>query len=168
MNKHWLTPMCQALNLSPVKASACRVAIVGVGHALRGDDAAGSVVARQLGGAAAPDRVLVVDGGCAPENHLGRIVRFRPDVVIFVDVAELGLPPGEVRWLSAEAIGETMTSTHTMSLALSARFLQHETNCAVFLLGIQPLSDGFEEGMSPPVAAAVDHVVDALRQELLA
>lgn len=138
-----------------------------MGQTLRGDDGAGAIVARRLCASGARPNTLVLDAGPAPENYLGAIVRFAPNVVVYVDVAEMGLRPGAIRWLGGEEVGETMAATHTLSLGMSAKFLKAETGCEVFLLGIQPLADAFDTGLSAPVSAAVDDILATL-QPLLA
>lgn len=87
--------------------------------------------------------------------------------MVYVDVAEMGLEPGAIRWLAGDELGETMATTHTLSLGMSAKFLTAETGCEVYLLGIQPLADAFDAGLSAPVEAAVTDIVATLRSALL-
>ena len=140
-----------------------RLAVVGVGHELRGDDAAGVVVTRQLSAISpeSPD-FLVIEGGHAPENCTGVLRRFRPDLVVLVDAAALGLAPGSIQLLSWEEIGGLSASTHTIPLHLLARYLMVELNCQVVLLGIQPLDTTLGEPLSLPVQRAVDEITEAL------
>ncbi len=73
--------------------------VVGVGNPLRRDDGAGVWVARQLAGA--PGWVTI-PAGLALENVIGKIEKLPPKLVVVVDAAELGLPPGEFRRLPWE------------------------------------------------------------------
>ena len=140
-----------------------RLAVVGVGHELRGDDAAGVVVTRQLSAISpeSPD-FLVIEGGHAPENCTGVLRRFRPDLVVLVDAAALGLAPGSIQLLSWEEISGLSATTHTIPLHLLARYLMVELNCQVVLLGIQPLDTTLGEPLSLPVQRAVDEITEAL------
>lgn len=131
-----------------------RVAVVGVGQRLRGDDGAGPAVARRLA-ALAGASLQVVDAGHAPENCLGPIVRFGPDAILFVDAACGGLAPGELTWLRPDEADSRGGSTHTLSLAMLAAYLSAETGAAVHVLGIEPGEMAFGEGLSLVVEEAV-------------
>lgn len=131
-----------------------RLAIIGVGQSLRGDDGVGSALARQLAGQLADDALLIIDAGHAPENCLGPVVRFRPDVILFLDAARGGSAPGDILWLlPAEADGRG-GSTHALSLEMLADYLTAETGAVVRVLGIEPSGLAFGEALSPAVVAA--------------
>ncbi|MBN2303967.1 MAG: hydrogenase 3 maturation endopeptidase HyCI, partial [Anaerolineae bacterium] len=72
-----------------------RVALVGIGHELNGDDAAGLAVVRALLPLAeGRDRVSLIDAGPAPENCTGPLRAFAPDLVLLIDAAQMGEEPG--------------------------------------------------------------------------
>lgn len=131
-----------------------RLAVVGVGQPLRGDDGAGPAVARRLA-ALAGGWLLVVNAGHAPENCLGPIVRFRPDAILFIDAARGGGAPGDLTWLRPDEADGRGGSTHTLSLAMLAGYLAAESGAAVHILGIEPANVAFNEGLSPGVERAV-------------
>ena len=141
-----------------------RIAVVGVGQELRGDDAAGLVVAQRLS-ALTPhfSALLVVEGGHAPENCTGPLRRFKPDLVVLVDAAALHLPPGSIQLLNWEQIGGLSATTHTLPLHLLARYLMAELGCEVILLGIQPIDTTLGAPLSSPVEKAVREVVEGMR-----
>lgn len=141
-----------------------RMAVVGVGQELRGDDAAGLIVAQRLS-ALSPQSsaLLVVEGGHAPENCTGILRRFGPDMVVLVDAAALDLPPGSIQLLNWEQIGGLSATTHTMPLHLLARYLMAELGCEVVMVGIQPIDTTLGAPLSSPVAKAVLEVVEELR-----
>lgn len=137
-----------------------RIAIVGVGQELRGDDAAGLVVAqRLLARSPQSSSLLVVEGGHAPENCTGALRRFKPDLVVLVDAAALNLPPGSIQLLNWEEIGGLSATTHTMPLHLLARYLMVELSCQVVMVGIQPIDTTLGVPLSSPVEKAVREVV---------
>lgn len=139
------------------------VAVVGVGHELRGDDAAGVAVARALRELVAPgSRLLAIDAGPAPENYTGTLRRFGPDLVLLIDAAQMGDAPGAVRWLTWQAIGGISASTHTLPLHVLAGFLAADIGCEVALIGIQPGGTALGTSLSPAVRRAVDLVVREL------
>lgn len=138
-----------------------RVAVLGIGNELRGDDAAGVLVARSLTGADA-DHLLVIDAGLAPENQTGLLRRFQPDLVLIVDAAELGEEAGTVRWLSWEQTDGLTASTHTTPPSMLGRFLAESLACEVVVIGIQPRDTSFGAPLLPEVAAAVKAVSESI------
>lgn len=143
----------------PVNGAPQRLAVVGVGQALRGDDGAGPALIRRLEAALpATAHLLLVDAAHAPENILGPIIRFRPSAVLFVDAVRAGQPPGTILWLPAAAADATGGSTHTLPLNVLAEFITAERGAAVYVLGIQPATTEFGSALSPAVAHAVAQV----------
>ncbi len=149
-----------------------RVAIVGIGHELRGDDAAGIEVARGLvlptdlpvDWGSVGSTVLVLEGGAAPENTTGALRRFKPDFVLLVDAAGMGEPAGSVRWLDPLDAAGFSASTHMLPLHMLAEYLNSELGCEVALLGIQPETLDVGAGLSQTVRQAVDGVIRDLRR----
>jgi hydrogenase 3 maturation protease len=146
-----------------------RVAVVGIGNELNGDDAAGVLAARKISiimrkrETDEPSRFpvfLAVEAGPAPEAFTGPLRRFRPDLVILIDAAELGEPPGAVQWLDWTMAEGMSASTHTLPPSLFAQFLVRELGCQVVLAGIQPKQLEFEREVSGEVMEAVDRVAE--------
>lgn len=132
--------------------------MLGVGHELCGDDAVGLAVVQQLHLNRPQDSAevewLLLNGGCAPENATGAIRRYRPDLVVLVDAAQMGAPPGEIRWLDWRQTCGLSASTHSLPPYMLALYLNHEIGCEVALLGIQPQSNQVDQPLSPAVAQA--------------
>lgn len=147
-----------------------RIAVLGIGNPLRSDDAAGVQVVRGLQNHFTRDldSVLVIDAGQAPENHTAELRRFRPELVLLIDAAEMGLPPGEIRWVGIDEIDGMSASTHTLPLSMLAKYLTMECSCDVDLLGIQPRSVEIGESVSADVLRAVDEIAEELAGLLLA
>jgi hydrogenase 3 maturation protease len=135
-----------------------RIAVVGIGHELRGDDAAGLILARMLEIECSDrEHILVVPAGSVPENSTGLLRRFNPDFVLLLDAAQMGLEPGEVRWLAWEDTAGLSASTHSLPLHIFAAYLAEEFQCEVALLGIQPATLSLGMTLSPYVEASVQH-----------
>lgn len=165
-NPSWQARLTSRLNPPPTDDRP-RVAVVGIGHELNGDDGAGIAVARALlARAGALSRLLVLDAGPAPENTTGALRTFAPDLVVFVDAAQMNEPPGTVRWLAWQDTTGISASTHTLPLHVLAQFLTADLGCDVALIGIQPQQNRLDAPLSPPVRAAVESVVDALAAAL--
>jgi hydrogenase 3 maturation protease len=158
----WQASLHQLLGQQPER----RVAILGIGNVLRCDDAAGVLVARGLKFHVVEHDLLVIEAGHAPENLTADLRRFRPDLILLIDAAEMGELPGAVRWIDVDELDGLSASTHTMPLCMLASYLTLELNCQVALLGIQPKSNDVGETISPEISQAVDAVVGDLMQLL--
>jgi hydrogenase 3 maturation protease len=140
-----------------------RLAFLGVGNDLYGDDAAGVVAARRLqAGLGGRKDILIMDAGGVPENCTGPLRRFKPDAVLLIDAAQMNADAGTIRFLSWHDVVGLQTSTHTFPLHILAQYLSDELGCHVFLIGIQPGSAVFDTPLSPPAQAAVDELVASL------
>jgi hydrogenase 3 maturation protease len=165
-----LPPDPNEVSLAQVsKLRKARVAVVGVGHELRGDDAAGLFAARRLIEAlrAESASLLVFEAGPAPENHTGALRQFEPDLVLFVDAAGLEAESGTVRWVDLGDITGLGASTHTLPLSTLAGFLTTQLGCDVALIGVQPGETGIGAPLSPPVSTAVEEIVRGLVEVLV-
>lgn len=167
----WTTKLRQACQPEhqPNHKRAARIAVLGIGHELRGDDAAGLLVARQLR-AVLPERddQLILEAGPVPENQTGALRRFAPDVVILIDAALMNRDPGTIHWIDWRQITGLSASTHTLPLHVFARYVQDEFGCEVVVIGIQPTSNVMFATLSAPVQAAVQTVVAGISASLSA
>lgn len=149
--------------------SSSRIAILGIGNTLRSDDAAGILAARALLSSRClrePAPVLVLEAGQAPENSTARLRRFAPARVLLIDAAEMSEAPGTIRMIDMDGLDGMSASTHSLPLAMLARYLTLELSCDVRLLGIQPASNAVGERISSPVMQAVRQVTGALISSL--
>jgi hydrogenase 3 maturation protease len=157
--------------------SPLRVVILGIGHELRGDDGAGTAVAKKLletgdwrleikEAQSLISNLLIIDGEHAPENQTGPIRRFEPQLVLLVDAAFVGQAPGTVELISWQDTTGLSATTHTMPPYMLARYLVAELGCEVALLGIQPQQLDMGAGLSAPVQQAVNTVVTGLQEVL--
>jgi hydrogenase 3 maturation protease len=161
----WKTQASQALSRLKDGDHPPRIAVVGVGSELRGDDVAGLALVRALRTrfpADSAERLIAIEAGTAPENVTGALRRFRPDFVLLIDAAQMGAEPGVVRWLAASAAAGFSASTHSLPLHMLAAYLESELGCEVALLGIQPATLSFDAPLSPPVKRAVAEIAQAL------
>jgi hydrogenase maturation protease len=145
------------------------VAVIGLGNAWRGDDAAGLVAARRLR-----------DRGLAAIEHEGEPIALLDawqgvDVVIVIDAVRSGRQPGTVQRIDASAgplpVGlRKCASTHLLGLAEAielARELGRLPGHTV-LYGVEGRDFDAGDVMTPEVQTAVDAVVDAVLGEVRA
>jgi hydrogenase maturation protease len=114
------------------------------------------------------DDVMAVSGASAPENVVGALRAFHPDLVVVVDVARMGQPPGTLLRVDPSDPRAWGASTHTLPLPVFCRYLEETLGCKVTLLGIEPADLSFGEGLSPAVELAVERAASEALQALTA
>jgi hydrogenase 3 maturation protease len=168
-NLSWKKQLRESLNRAARKAEP-RVAFLGIGNEFNGDDAAGVLLSRRLLSLTQlSDRLLILDCGQVPENSVGQLRRFRPDLVILLDAADFAGKPGEVRWIDPLSTSGFSASSHTLPFSVLSKYLAKELGCEVRLLGIQPGSLEFDAGLSSAVknalALLIKDLVEVIDQE---
>jgi hydrogenase 3 maturation protease len=114
------------------------------------------------------DRFLILESGHAPENCTGVLRRYAPDLILFIDAADMGEAPGVARWVPEEEIEGMSASTHSLPLSMLSRYFRLELGCQVALLGIQPGCVEVGETVSGEVLRAVDEVVQSVAETIAA
>ena len=149
---------------------ARRVAILGVGSDLRGDDVAGVLVAerfsRQDLKAGQRLRKKVFIGATAPENLSGQIKRFNPTHLVIIDSADFGKPAGRVRLIERQELDGITFCTHRLPLKIMVDYLAQAINCAAIIIGIQPKTISFGSLPSKEVEKAVGKVYSMVKEAL--
>lgn len=151
-------PLLQLLRRSLHKAT--KVVVLGIGNELRGDDAAGVLVARAL--LKKRRTLVVIEGGSAPENFTGVIIKAKPSHVVLVDAAHMELEPGAIRIVAPQSIDGASFSTHTLPAGVIISYLKRSIECEVITIGIQPKQTEFGTTVAPEVTMAVARVAKAL------
>jgi len=140
-----------------------RVAVIGVGNEMNGDDGAGVRVVKALASRlAATPGLLLIDGGTAPENFTGPLRRFRPDLILEIDAAHQDQPPGTLAWIDWRDADGMSASTHTLPPSVLASYLTTDLGCQVALIGVQPAQLEMGQPLSTEVAAAVEQLVNEM------
>lgn len=166
---NWQIAFNQTLANLSAKEPPPRVALLGIGHELCGDDAAGIMLARELNARSENcEWLLPLETGPAPENFTGSLRRFKPDLVLLVDAAQMDGKPGEIRWLDWKNLRGISASTHTMPLDIIVTYLTAELGCQAGLLGIQPAGNAVGAPLSPEVNSAVESMAQTLFEVLTA
>lgn len=159
----WTDSLRKILQSLPSKPGKTRLALVGIGNELRGDDAIGVVILRALQSAiTGHENILFVDAGSAPENFTGPLRGFSPGLVLLLDAADLGEPPGAIRCVDWQETSGFSASSHTLPLSILGEYLSTELGCEVALLGIQPAGNDLGAPLSPAAVQAVDASVNGL------
>jgi hydrogenase 3 maturation protease len=134
-----------------------RLAVLGIGNPLRGDDALGLEVLEQLRGKV-PNNVKLFECEMVPEYFLSEIKLFNPTHVLMIDAAQLEMIPGGAKIIPPEVISGTVLSTHAMPLSILAGIIREDLKAKVVLLGVQPEHTEFGEELSPRLQKASNEI----------
>jgi hydrogenase maturation protease len=151
--------------------------VAGVGNIFLGDDAFGVEVVRQLAGRPLPEGVRVADFGIRGV-HLAYDLLDGCDLLILVDAAQRGEPPGTVTVLEVEAsqgvagggdaLPAPVLDPHSLAPDEVLALLQRLGNAPVrtLLVACEPadLTPGID--LSPVVREAVPHAVRTIEEIL--
>lgn len=146
-------------SLSGFLHGARRLAVLAVGSRLRGDDAAGLLVAallrRHLHKTATPYEVLLLAGDTAPENVTGQIKVFKPTHLLILDAADTGREAGHVNQVDPNALSANLSATsHALPIRMVIDYIHHYAPCAVTIVGIQPERIEFGQRITPAIREA--------------
>ncbi|MFB3892319.1 MAG: hydrogenase 3 maturation endopeptidase HyCI [Phycisphaerae bacterium] len=156
-----------SLNLRKRLEKARRIAVLAVGSTIRGDDAAGMLVADHLAElrAAPSDRLRIFRGETAPENLTGEIKAWKPTHLVIIDSADLGLAVGQATLIEPDDIRNARSfSTHGLPVVMIIRYLLEFLACKVTVIGIQPHCLEFGRPVHPDVAAAARRLAEEIHE----
>ena len=164
---------------------ARKIAVMGIGSPLRGDDAAGPLFIKELEDAikeakktlpaksrtvprsGTGARIKLISCETVPENYTGDIRKFNPTHVIIVDAVDMGKEPGWADIVDLEERSEQVSfSTHRLPINMFIEYLKQYLNCQVITIGIQPKSIDFSSPLSDKVREAVKQVSDSVLRGL--
>ncbi len=141
--------------------------VLGIGNRLGGDDAAGTCVVdmlnrrRHRAKALLPTEIMAIDAGTAPESYASVIRRHQPDLLLLVDAADMGLPPGALRIIRPEQISLLSFSTHHMPLSMFISYVKDFCG-EVVLVGVQPEQTEMGKHISQAVRDSMRKLADAI------
>ena len=134
-----------------------------IGSVLCGDDAAGMVIADKLAGSG----IDVFACSTAPENFTGAVRELKPETVILIDAAGMGMKPGEVGFPDPEDIGGISFSTHMLPLKFMVDYFRALLKCSVYIIGIEPSDCSMGAEMSAEVEKTADELSGIIRAAAL-
>ncbi len=132
--------------------------LIGIGNRFGGDDFIGSWVARNFGA----EGWLSLDCGTVPENFTSDIRRLKPERIVIVDAADMGIEPGEIRIIDEEKIDRFTPSTHSIPLSVFVGYLKEFVK-EIVIIGIQPKK--FEGNLSEEVRRAGEKLINILKEK---
>jgi len=154
--------------------------ILGIGNTLKGDDGVGVYIVEKVGkylkkvgknlgkdsSTESKKGVITINCGTTPENYTSVIRKHKPDRLILIDAADMGLTPGSYRIIPLEKMGVMCISTHKMPLAVFLSYVSEFCRDTV-LIGIQPEGMDFGIALSSVVRRGGDQVVKHIIEKRL-
>lgn len=142
--------------------------VVGLGNTYRRDDGVGVAAAAALDELALPGVDVVI--GIAESVGLLEAWSGATFAVLIDAAVTPGLSPGRVRRWGADelVVADGWTSSHTLDLARTYALGQalNQVPDTLVLFTVQTVDTGYGIGLTPPVAAAVPNVLDAVVAEI--
>ena len=136
-----------------------KVLILGIGNSLKADDGVGPYICSKI---SSKVNIKVVNAGTALENFTGPIAKYQPEVILLLDVIDLGDEPGAICLIPLPLVDEYAMSTHSMSPHLFFNSINPNKQLQAFILGVQPKNLTLSEPISDEVAHQADKLADEL------
>lgn len=157
-----------SINATPCCAPTGRVAVLGIGNILLGDDGAGVVVAESLRDEMDARGIDVIDGGTLSHSLLPIIEDC--EALVAIDAGELHAPPGTVKVFDGAAMDEYLLkrrsgTVHEVGLAdlLDMARLRDALPGQRALVAIQPGCIGWGSELSPELGQGASAAREAVR-----
>lgn len=162
-----------------------KLIILGIGNELRGDDALGSFIINDLQNSNICNnisdniydtnydnpnfnvnesdiinnkKIILIDGGSAPENFTGLIKKEKPSHLLIIDAALMDTEPGTIKFVNKDEIADINASTHSMSLSFLINYLENYIDFEFLFIGIEPLSMDLGENLSLKVLKSLEFI----------
>jgi len=118
--------------------------IIGIGNSLKNDDNIGNIVVDELEKKSKDKNNLFIRADTNPENFIGVIRKFNPDIIYFVDAVDFDGEVGEVKVFGIDAVLNESLSTHGISVKVFKEFFPVE----IKIIGIKPGNIEYGEDLS--------------------
>ncbi len=138
--------------------------VLGIGNPLAGDDAVGPFVVQQLLRQMKKNEntgrfaIVALDAGTAPDNYTAVVRRLHPELLVIVDAADMGLPPGSLRRIAPDSVALSAFTTHSLPLSTFISYVG--VHCRqIWVVGIQPQQTAIGNKLSPEVRKSAGYLV---------
>ncbi len=146
-----------------------KIAVVGVGNILMGDEGAGIRVINELEKRGYSQKVDLIDAGTAFFDIVPELKQY--DKVIIVDVTRGGQKPGTIYRFElndVESQNEISLSVHDIGVLQSFRLesIMSDIPDEIVFFGIEPYQIKISMELSPVIKGTINRLVDRVAQEL--
>jgi len=139
---------------------AQKIAILGIGNDLRTDDGLGPYIINGM--KTKHPSVLIENVGSVPEAFARPLAEFGAERIIMIDAADMRKPAGHIEFVTKDRIGGIALSTHSMPLSILMQYLEQQTGGQAILLGVQPISIMFGEGLTPEIQEVAEKIISTI------
>jgi len=134
-----------------------KILIMCIGNRDGGDDSVGPYIADKLKNT----DINFIDCATVPENYTSVVKKNKPETLIIIDAAEMGLKAGEIRNIAKEKIGVMHISTHNIPVSVLINYLKQYVKKIIFI-GIQP--ENMSGSMSDKVKKSAEILIKIIQE----
>lgn len=156
----------QALEIFLKEILKKKLAVLGVGSELRGDDGVGPYLSEKLSSFNG-ESFLSINGDLVPENFTRDLRKFRPDNIIIIDAAFMGKSAGDIEIIRINELTGISFSSHSMPLSVLGKYLSQEIGANIYILGIQAINIDFGSEISLEVREAADKIFEIIKERIV-
>ncbi len=147
-----------------------KIAVVGVGNVLMGDEGAGVEAVRMLGELGCPDNVDLIDAGAAFFTVATGLRNYKKLIVI--DAVRGGGKPGTLYRFTMDDVScqDMLLSLHDLGVvdSLKLESMVGRIPDEIIFFGIEPQSIELSMGLSPAVRSNMERLVSKVLEEMVA
>ncbi len=148
----------------------CRkLAILGIGNIMKGDDGFGVLLIENLIHHIVNNdykydnalykldpkkevncigKLILINCGVVPENFTKVLKNENPSHILMVDAAIMGKSPGTMSPIDVERISNVGFSTHSLPMSIIVKYIKHYINTDILIIGIEPKTIDFGKPLS--------------------
>ena len=156
----------QALEIFLKEILKKKLAVLGVGSELRGDDGVGPYLSEKLSSFNS-ESFLSINGDLVPENFTRDLKKFRPDNIIIIDAAFMEKSAGDIEIVRINDLIGISFSSHSMPLSVLGKYLLQEIGANIYILGIQAINIDFGSEISLEVREAADKIFEIIKERIV-
>jgi len=135
--------------------------VIGIGNLLKRDDNIGNLVVDELRKNSRDETILFIRAETNPENFIGKIKSFNPDIIYFIDAVEFDGEVGEVKSFSINDVLNDSLSTHGISVKVFKDFFP---DAEIYVVGIKPEDIGYGEKLSLSLKKNFGNIVNKAKK----
>ena len=134
--------------------------LIGIGNELLGDDGIGPYIVKRF----KHKRWKTINTETVPENFVSVIIKNKPEILVIIDAADMGLEHGEFRVIKKEKIDDVSISTHNISIHFLINYLEEFASNIIFI-GVQPEKIQYGSKISKPLKKSAKEIIEILKTE---
>ncbi|MCE7735498.1 MAG: hydrogenase maturation protease [Candidatus Heimdallarchaeota archaeon] len=145
-----------------------RIAFIGLGNPIKGDDAVGIYISDKLIETTNSQIPYILSCYHVPANYLGKIVTYNPDYLIFLDaIFHPDFSPGDIVIISPSKIKQVDTfTTHYQGYETIIKFLETELGKQLdyIVLGINVTEVKLDDQISIEIENSADVIISSIEK----